>query len=96
MVNFIQRVFNMDTISITINGTKVDAKKGSNILEASQNADIYIPSLCAHPDLPPLVGSKPTGEIFQGNSKFKNTDFQEHQGCQLCVVKIEGLSLIHI
>ncbi|MFX1292991.1 MAG: hypothetical protein ACFFAG_18740 [Promethearchaeota archaeon] len=32
----------METISIIINGTKVDAKKGSYILEASQNADIYI------------------------------------------------------
>jgi len=81
----------METISITINGTKVDAKKGSNILEASQNADIYIPSLCAHPDLPPLVGLKPSEDVFQGNAKFKNTGTQEHQGCQLCVVEIEGI-----
>jgi len=80
----------MELISITINGTKVDTEKGSTILEASQNAGIYIPSLCAHPDLPPLVSSKPTEEIFQGNFKFENTDSQEHQGCQLCVIKIEG------
>jgi len=80
----------METISITINGSTVDAKKGSTILEASQNAGIYIPSLCAHPDLPPLVGLKPNEEVFQGNSKFKNNVSQEHQGCQLCVVKIEG------
>jgi len=46
----------METISITINGTKIDTKKGITILEASQNAGIYIPSLCAHPDLPPLIG----------------------------------------
>ena len=81
----------MEIVSISINGTKVDAKKGSTILEASQNAGIYIPSLCAHPDLPPLVGLKPTEEVFQGNSKFKNNNSQEHQGCQLCVVKIEGM-----
>ncbi|UCC20446.1 MAG: FAD-dependent oxidoreductase [Promethearchaeota archaeon] len=80
----------METISITINGTKLDEKKGISILEASQNAGIYIPNLCSHPDLPPLVGLKPTKEVFQGNSKFKNFDSQEHQGCQLCVVKIEG------
>ncbi|MFX1419174.1 MAG: FAD-dependent oxidoreductase [Promethearchaeota archaeon] len=80
----------METISITINGTKLDEKKGINILEASQNAGIYIPNLCSHPDLPPLVGLKPNEEVFQGNSKFKNFDSQEHQGCQLCVVKIEG------
>jgi len=81
----------MDTISITIDGTKVDAKKGISILEASQNAGIYIPSLCAHPDLPPLVGLKPNKEVFQGNSKFRNTQSKEHLGCQLCVIKIEGV-----
>ncbi|NVM19064.1 MAG: FAD-dependent oxidoreductase [Candidatus Lokiarchaeota archaeon] len=81
----------METISITINGTKVDVEKGISILKASQNAGIYIPSLCAHPDLPPLVGSKPNEEVFQGTTKFKSTDSQEHQGCQLCVVKIEGI-----
>ncbi|NHJ33193.1 MAG: 4Fe-4S dicluster domain-containing protein, partial [Asgard group archaeon] len=81
----------METISISINGTKVNAKKGSTILEASQNSEIYIPSLCAHPDLPPLVGLQPNEEIFQGDSKFKNKDSQKHQGCQLCVVKIEGI-----
>ena len=80
----------MEIISITINGTKVDAKRGMTILEASLNANIYVPSLCAHPDLLPLVGSKPNEKVFQGNSQFKNTDPHEHQGCQLCVVKIEG------
>ncbi|KKM20816.1 hypothetical protein LCGC14_1641700, partial [marine sediment metagenome] len=81
----------MSTISITINGAKIDAIKGSTLLEASLKAGIYIPSICAYPDLPPLVGLKPAEEIFQGNSKFKSTDSQEHQGCQLCVVKIEGM-----
>ncbi len=81
----------MTTISITINGVKIDAIKGSTLLKASLKAGIYIPSICAHPDLPPLVGLKPAEEIFQGNSKFKSNDSQEHQGCQLCVVKIEGM-----
>ena len=81
----------MTTISITINGVKIDAIKGSTLLKASLKAGIYIPSICAHPDLPPLVGLKPTEEVFQGNSKFKSNDSQEHQGCQLCVVKIEGM-----
>ncbi|MFX1355358.1 MAG: FAD-dependent oxidoreductase, partial [Promethearchaeota archaeon] len=77
--------------SITINGINFDVKKGSNVLEASLSSGIYIPSLCAHPDLPPLVGLTPNDEIFQGSSNFINTDFQEHQGCQLCLVKIEGI-----
>ena len=85
----------METISITINGTKIDTKKGITILEASQNAGIYIPSLCAHPDLPPLIGMKPIEFVFQGNTQIKNDNStissQEHEGCQLCVVKIEGI-----
>ncbi len=84
----------METNTITIDGTKINAKKGSTILEASLNAGIYIPSLCAHPDLPTLVGLKPTDHVFQGKNKFENDNMgnshQEHQGCQLCVVKIEG------
>lgn len=81
----------MDIISININGTKIEAERGSTILKASQNAEIYIPSICAHPDLPALVGLKPNEEIFQGDSKFINDNSQEHQGCQLCVVKVEGI-----
>jgi NADPH-dependent glutamate synthase beta subunit-like oxidoreductase len=81
----------METISITINGTKIEAKKESTILNAALNAGIYIPNICAHPDLPPLVGIKPNEYIFQGENKFKNDDTQEHQGCQLCVVRVEGI-----
>ncbi len=81
----------MESISITINGTKVEAEKGSTILRAALEAEIYIPSICAHPDLPTLVGLKPNEEIFQGETKINNDDPQEHQGCQLCVVKVEGL-----
>jgi formate dehydrogenase beta subunit len=81
----------METVSIIINGIKVESKKGASILEASLDAGIYIPSLCAHPDLPPLVGLKPNEDIFQGDIKFKTNSSQEHQGCQLCIVKIEGM-----
>jgi NADPH-dependent glutamate synthase beta subunit-like oxidoreductase/NAD-dependent dihydropyrimidine dehydrogenase PreA subunit len=85
----------METLSITIDGKKIDAKKGSTILELSLGAGIYIPSLCSHPDLPTLVGLKPTGHVFQGKNKFENDNSgnsaQGHQGCQLCVVKVEGI-----
>ncbi|MFX0006934.1 MAG: FAD-dependent oxidoreductase [Candidatus Hermodarchaeota archaeon] len=81
----------MDSISITINGTKVEAEKDSTILKAALDAGIYIPSICAHPDLPTLVGLKPYQEIFQGETRINNDYSQEHQGCQLCVVKVEGI-----
>jgi len=81
----------MDSIPITIDGKKIEAKKGSTILKAALNAGIYIPSICAHPDLPPLVATKPNEEIFQGRTKYINDMSREHQGCQLCVVKVEGI-----
>ena len=43
----------MDTISLTIDGLKVEAGKGATILEVAQGAGIYIPALCADPDLEP-------------------------------------------
>ena len=85
----------METISVTIDGMKIEARKGATILEAAQNAEIYIPSLCAHPDLPPMPGMKPTDVIYRGNVQINNENStqssQEHEGCQLCVVKIEGM-----
>ncbi len=66
----------MTTISITINGLKIDANKGSTLLKASLKAGIYIPSICAHPDLPPLVGLKPIEEIFQRNSNALQVFFK--------------------
>jgi len=43
----------MEKITLTIDGQKVNVKKGMTVLEAAQTADIYIPTLCADPDLEP-------------------------------------------
>ncbi|MBX3647932.1 MAG: FAD-dependent oxidoreductase [Rhodocyclaceae bacterium] len=40
-------------VSLTIDGRKVEAPEGTSLLSAATAAGIYIPSLCAHPDLPP-------------------------------------------
>ncbi len=42
-----------DEITLNIDDTRVEVDKGKTVLEASQKANIYIPSLCAHPDLSP-------------------------------------------
>ncbi|MDO8673229.1 MAG: formate dehydrogenase subunit alpha [Dehalococcoidia bacterium] len=44
----------MDTVSITIDGKQVAARRGATVLEAAQEAGIYIPTLCHHPDLKPF------------------------------------------
>jgi len=43
----------LDTIKLTIDGQEVKAKQGMTVLEAAQSAGIYIPTLCADPDLKP-------------------------------------------
>ena len=42
----------MKTVKLTINGHPVEVEAGTNILNAAQKAQIKIPSLCYHPDLP--------------------------------------------
>lgn len=39
---------------ITVNGIKLEAPEGQNVLEAALEAGIYIPHLCHHKDLSPL------------------------------------------
>ena len=43
----------METITLTIDGIEVKAKKGATVLEAAQVADIYVPTLCWDGDLEP-------------------------------------------
>ena len=82
----------METIALTINGREVVVEKGTTVLEAAQAADIYIPALCAHPDLPPFEGIKAAdrvyraGELIEGDASGK-----EFEGCRLCVVEVEGI-----
>ncbi len=40
-------------VKITIDGKDVEAPLGASLLSAATAAGIYIPALCAHPDLPP-------------------------------------------
>ncbi|MBM3498449.1 MAG: 2Fe-2S iron-sulfur cluster binding domain-containing protein [Armatimonadetes bacterium] len=44
----------MSDFTITINGQEVQAGAGMTVLEAAQQAGVHIPTLCYHPDLPPM------------------------------------------
>jgi predicted molibdopterin-dependent oxidoreductase YjgC len=48
----------MDKIKLTIDGREVEVAAGATVLEAAKLADIYIPTLCAHPDLEPYGGCR--------------------------------------
>ncbi len=43
----------LDTVTLTIDGQRVEVPRGTTVLEAAQGADIYIPTLCYDPDLTP-------------------------------------------
>ena len=43
----------MSKLTLTIDGQQIVVDSGMTVFEAAASAGIYIPSLCAHPDLPP-------------------------------------------
>ena len=54
------------TIKITIDGVAVDANPGQTILEAADQAGIYIPRLCSHKDLMPIGSCRVCTVIVDG------------------------------
>lgn len=48
----------MPKISLTIDGRGVEVDEGTTVLEAAQQAGIYIPTLCHYPDLKPYGGCR--------------------------------------
>lgn len=45
-------------VKLYIDGHEVEAREGQSVLEAALAADIYIPHLCTHPDLPVQANCK--------------------------------------
>ncbi len=83
----------MATVTILIDNSEVKAEEGSSILEAARRADIYIPSLCYHPDLPPSRRTKAGSLIYRGEEPVKgDAPEKEYEGCNLCLVEVEGQS----
>ena len=48
----------LKTISLTIDGVKIEVPQGATVLEAALKAGIYIPTLCYYPDLEPYGGCR--------------------------------------
>ena len=61
----------MKSVNITIDGQALQVPAGTTILEAARSADIYIPSLCYHPDLPPAKNGQAVSAVFQGEFKLE-------------------------
>lgn len=81
----------MNSVTLTIDDIQVTVSPETTILKAAQQAGIYIPHICSHPALPPVVTLKPAATIYQGKRHPENKKpGLEYDGCQLCVVKIDG------
>ncbi|MGD8274183.1 MAG: FAD-dependent oxidoreductase [Desulfobacterales bacterium] len=83
----------MSTVKLTIDGEQLEVSEGTTILEAARTADIYIPSLCFHPDLPPAKDHPAVEAVFHGHHKIENAHpEQSGKGCGICVVEVAGNS----
>ncbi len=82
--------------TLNIDGVKVEAHKGASILEAAQHADVYIPALCSHPNLPPFSATKAEPRVFRGRNSVKGYSQLSPDSCGLCLVEVEGQpDLVH-
>ena len=83
----------MDTVNLTIDGQPLEVPAGTTILEAARKADIFIPSLCYHADLPPAKDRPAVQAVFHGEHKIENAlPAQRGKGCGICVVEVGGQS----
>jgi len=45
-------------IKLTIDGKQIEVKEGTTVLEAAEQAGVYVPTLCHHPQLTPYGGCR--------------------------------------
>jgi NADPH-dependent glutamate synthase beta subunit-like oxidoreductase len=83
-------VIAMTSITLTINDNEIVTDKGKSILDAARDAEIYIPSLCAHPDLPAMKDYETVEAVFHGDVCYNNDGKQNEEGCRLCLVDNDG------
>ena len=81
--------------NITIDGQKTEAQDGTSILKAAIAAEIYIPHLCGHPQLDASSEVQSMEEIHVGGVVHKGDAGVSSEGCNLCLVQIEGRDGFH-
>lgn len=81
----------VDTVRVSINGQEVWVEEGITVLQAAREAAIYIPALCFWPGLQPVGEVEPDESIYRAGEVIENDGVGgEVQGCQLCLVEVEG------
>lgn len=86
----------MPTVTITVNGKKLNVNEGMTIMQAADESGIYIPRLCSHPDLIDSRHQKPVNAIYRGGIKIENKGhaLPDFGGCRLCLVRIDGMDML--
>lgn len=75
----------MKKVTLIIDGYKIEADEGQNLLQAALDAGIYIPHLCYHPDLKPL-----------GNCKLCSVEIEgEPDIVQACETTVKEGIIVH-
>lgn len=70
---------------------EVEVEEGTTILEAARKIDVYIPTICYHPDLPPPSKAKSIEAVYRGEKKIIGDSLEKKfEGCKLCLVELEG------
>ena len=80
-------------IRCVINNIELEVPDDCTILEAARSVEIYIPTICSHPDLPPFHSLELSETVYKGENKFTNeTDasIESISGCGLCIVQVKG------
>ncbi len=77
---------------LTIDGQSLCAAEGATVLEAARIAGIFIPALCAHPDLLPGPGRLSIQVVYRGPEQRIESEMkgERSSGCGLCVVLVDG------
>lgn len=76
---------------LIVDGKEIEAKEGLNLLQACQEAGIYIPALCSHPDLPSFSASKPSEAVYRTEDvRIEDSGSDDLISCGLCVVEQDG------
>jgi NADPH-dependent glutamate synthase beta subunit-like oxidoreductase/NAD-dependent dihydropyrimidine dehydrogenase PreA subunit len=75
---------------IALDGKEIEALGDKTILQVALGAGVYIPHLCFHPQLDSLSEIGSLERVYQGDKEWTGKEREVFEGCNLCLVEIEG------
>ncbi|MFH1351420.1 MAG: 2Fe-2S iron-sulfur cluster-binding protein [Pseudomonadota bacterium] len=75
---------------MTIDGREITFTEGKTILETCLENGFYLPHLCFFPNLGSARFMQADQIVFRGEEEVRGDQVGEYEGCNLCLVEIEG------